>query len=256
MLRIEPIAAFSDNYIWALHDGGRAWIVDPGAAEPVLAWLQQRQATLAGLLITHHHSDLIGGIVTLRLSAPDIEVIGPDNPRIAGLTRTVAEGDDVTLLGHTFRVLAVPGHTLDHLAYLGSELTPPRLVCGVTLFAAGCGRLFEGSPAQMWQSLQRLAALPADTLLYCAHEYTLANLRFALAVEPDNAALQQREREAQALRAAGQPTVPSTLALELATNPFLRSRQPGVMARARQRDVSVCDSETAFATLRRWKDQF
>lgn len=256
MLQIEPIPAFTDNYLWGVHDGTNAWIVDPGDAEPVMVWLEKRQLTLAGILITHHHPDHIGGIDTLHLYAPSAVVIGPDNPRIGGLTRTVGDGDDVTLLGHTFHILSVPGHTLDHLAYFCPTLTPPRLFCGDTLFAAGCGRLFEGSPAQMWRSLQRLAALPADTLIYCAHEYTLANLRFALAVEPDNAELQQRHRDAQALRAAGQPTVPSTLALELATNPFLRSPKPAVMARAREQEPAVCDSETAFAALRRWKDQF
>ncbi len=256
MLQVEPIAAFTDNYIWALHDGSAAWVVDPGDAAPVVDWLAGRRLALAGILITHHHPDHIGGVATLRRHAPDAAVVGPDNPRIDGLTRTVADGDTVELLGQRFETLAVPGHTLDHLAYFCDASNPPHLFCGDTLFAAGCGRLFEGTPEQMWHSLHRLAALPADTRVYCAHEYTLSNLHFALAVEPDNAALQQRVAQARRTREAGQPTVPSTLALELATNPFLRAAEPAVLASARAREPAVRDGETAFAVLRRWKDQF
>jgi len=256
MLQIEPIAAFNDNYIWALHDGNEAWIVDPGDAAPVLNWLAHHPLELAGLLITHHHPDHIGGIATLRRHAPTAEVIGPDNPRIEGLTRSVRDGEVVTLLDRRFETIAVPGHTLDHLAYFCRDANPPRLFCGDTLFGAGCGRLFEGTPEQMWHSLQRLAGLPPETLIYCAHEYTLANLRFALAVEPDNPALQGRNDHDQQSRAAGRPTLPSTLTLELATNPFLRGHVPAVQTRARSREPEVCDSATAFAALRRWKDQF
>ncbi len=255
-MQIAPIAAFSDNYIWALHDDQRAWVVDPGDAAPVLAWLQCHGLTLAGILVTHHHPDHIGGLAALRAHAPAAVVIGPDNPRIASLTRTVDDGDEVELLGHRFRVIAVPGHTLDHLAFHAIDHQPPLLFCGDTLFAAGCGRLFEGTPRQMWQSLQRLALLPGETCVYCAHEYTLSNLRFALAVEPDNRDLQQRTRDAEALRAADQPTLPSTISLERATNPFLRATEPVVQLSARRHDPAVCDDETAFAALRRWKDHF
>lgn len=255
MLQIEPIAAFNDNYIWVLHDGLQAWVVDPGDATPVLNWLAHRPLQLAGLLITHHHPDHIGGIAALRRHAPAAEVIGPDNPRIEGLTRRVDDGECVTLLDRHFDVIGVPGHTLDHLAYFSRDMNPPRLFCGDTLFAGGCGRLFEGSPAQMWHSLQRLMELPPETLIYCAHEYTLANLRFALAVEPDNAALQQRQVHDQRSREAGRPTLPSTLAQEQATNPFLRGGEAAVLAAARKRESDVCDSATAFAALRRWKDR-
>jgi hydroxyacylglutathione hydrolase len=255
-LQIAPIAAFTDNYIWAIHNDRDAWLVDPGDAAPVLAWLQQQRLALAGVLVTHHHPDHIGGLAELCAAAPAAIIIGPDNPRIAHLTRPVEDGDDVELLGHRFQVMRVPGHTLDHIAFYCADHVPPLLFCGDTLFAAGCGRLFEGTPEQMWQSLQRLAALPGDTRIYCAHEYTLSNLRFALAVEPDNPDLLRRYYETKAQRAAGQPTLPSTMALERATNPFLRVAEPAVRKRARDRQPAVCDDATVFAALRRWKDQF
>ncbi|MFM2398040.1 MAG: hypothetical protein RL341_197, partial [Pseudomonadota bacterium] len=224
MIRIEPIAAFVDNYFWAIHNGAHAWVVDPGDAPPVAQWLQSHALTLAGILLTHHHADHVGGVASL-VAGHRVPVIGPAREAIAGVTRKVAEGDEVLLpeLGVALAVLDVPGHTAGHIAYAGMVEGEPVVFCGDTLFAAGCGRLFEGTAAQMWQSLCKLAALAPHTRAYCAHEYTLSNLAFAKAAEPDNAAIAARINACQQLRAEGVPTVPFTLAQELATNPFLRA---------------------------------
>lgn len=257
MLTIEPIPAFNDNYIWCLRRGREAWVVDPGDAAPVLAHLAAEGLALAGLLITHHHGDHTGGIAALLTAWPGVPVLGPANPAIRGISRALAEGDSAQVLGARCEVLAVPGHTLDHIAYFFADGGDgrPLLFCGDTLFAAGCGRLFEGSAGQMFESLGKLAALPEATAVYCAHEYTLSNLRFASAVEPDNPAVAGRLRDTAALREQGLPSVPSTLALERRTNPFLRCREPGVQAAARQR--AEADSPVAvFAALRAWKDGF
>lgn len=254
-MEIHPIPAFSDNYIWCLHEAGAAWVVDPGDAAPVLRFLAERGLRLEGILITHHHHDHTGGVAELISQLAPGFVYGPDNPVIAGRTRSVGDGDRVTLLGRTFQVLAVPGHTLDHLAYFSDDGEPPLLFCGDTLFAGGCGRIFEGTAAQMYNSLQRLAALPARTAVYCAHEYTQSNLRFAAAVEPANPALAARQATVAAARQQGQPTVPSQLADELATNPFLRVESTGVAAAINRREPTdnVIDR---FAALRQWKDEF
>ena len=221
MLTIRPIRAFRDNYIWCLsaHDSDEAVVVDPGDAGPVLQALADWQLRLTGILVTHHHPDHTGGIDEL-LRYHEVPVFGPAGPGIPQVTEALADGDRFRLLGLDFRVLAVPGHTLDHLAFVVDASHPPLLFCGDTLFAAGCGRLFEGSPAQMQASLQQLAALPADTAVYCAHEYTLANLQFATAVEPDTTALRQRLADAEARRANDHPTLPSSIGLERQTNPF------------------------------------
>lgn len=257
MLTIDPIPAFEDNYIWCLRRGDEAWVVDPGDAAPVQAHLAASGLKLAGILITHHHGDHTGGIRELTVGRPGLPVYGPAVSDITGLTRPLEDGDDVEVLGIRFEVLAVPGHTLDHIAYFwpGDGSRAPLLFCGDTLFAAGCGRVFEGTPAQMFASLERLAALPAATAVYCAHEYTLSNLRFAAAVEPASAELARRTEEATARRTRGEPTLPSTLALELATNPFLRCREPAVQAAARQRGEAASPAEI-FAVLRAWKDKF
>lgn len=256
MLQIDPIPAFDDNYIWLLSQppGPRCAVVDPGDAEPVIAALRARGLALSGILITHHHQDHIGGIEELLAVWPDAMIVAPADRRIRAATRRVGEGDRVQLpgLGAVFDVMAVPGHTATHIAYLGDG----ALLCGDTLFAGGCGRVFDGTFEQLAASLRRIAALPPDTRCYCAHEYTLANLGFAKWVEPDNGALIQREVEAHRLRAAGQPTVPSPLALELATNPFLRTSDPVVIAAAeRFTGTSLRDSTQVFTALRRWKDE-
>lgn len=256
MLTIRPIPAFTDNYIWCLDDGALACVVDPGDAAPVLAFLERHALSLAGLLITHHHADHTGGIAALLERYPGAAVYGPPNPAIAGINQPQREGDAIELLGQRFEVIAVPGHTLDHIAYFSAEHQPPLLFCGDTLFAAGCGRLFEGSPEQMFSSLQKLAGLPATTEVYCTHEYTLSNLRFARAAEPGNRALERRFEAVQRKRDRAEITLPSTIALELETNPFLRADQPELIAAARRQDPAARSPEQVFATLRRWKDHF
>lgn len=256
MIHIEPISAFSDNYIWCLHnDRGEAVIVDPGDAAPVEAFLVERSLTLVGVLITHHHFDHVGGLEAL-LQNRDVPVVGPAGaaPQIS---QELTEGENTEMLGVSFEVMAVPGHTLDHIAYFASTESPPLLFCGDTLFAGGCGRLFEGTPEQMHHSLSKLLALPSDTELYCAHEYTLANLRFAQAVEPGNQALVERIDRESAKRQREIPTVPSTIGLEQATNPFLRSHIDEVRdSAAEYASMALNDDVATFAAVRHWKDNF
>lgn len=272
-LTIIPIPAFKDNYLWLLvrraegSVGGDAAVVDPGDAAPVEAALARHGLKLRAILLTHHHADHVGGVRALldARRGDDLIVYGPAGEPIAGVTHTVSDGDTVVLdaLDISFDVIDVPGHTRGHIAYdCGPERAPrgggdPLVFCGDTLFAAGCGRLFEGTPQQMHASLARLAALPSNTRVYCAHEYTLANLRFARTVEPDNSALIAREREAIATRERGAPTLPSTIGLELATNPFLRSDEPAVRRAADQRKPGAGASALeTFTAIRQWKDSF
>jgi hydroxyacylglutathione hydrolase len=252
---ITPLPAFDDNYLWLLASDGQAAVVDPGDPAPVLRALTERGLRLAAILVTHHHGDHVGGVTELR--ATGATVYGPRGEDIDGIDVRVGGGDAITVLGMRLAVLDVPGHTAGHIAYVAEALDPPAVFCGDTLFACGCGRLFEGTPAQMLTSLDRLAALPPTTRVYCAHEYTLANIRFALAVEPHNAALQARAASAQATRARHEPTVPSTIALELATNPFLRCSEPSIRAAAQRRGGGAdLDRVQTFAAIRAWKDGF
>ena len=257
MLSINPIPAFNDNYIWCIQMTGNAavFVVDPGDADAVEHHLSEQNLQLAGILITHHHQDHTGGITSLTKDRT-IPVYGPDNPHIAQVTHPLSDGDSFELLGTRFQVIATPGHTLDHIAYF-SDASSPVLFSGDTLFAGGCGRLFEGSAAMMHHSLNKLSILPEDTNIYCAHEYTLSNLAFCAAVEPDNTMLAKRILTDQQLRQQQQPTIPSTLGMELKTNPFLRCDQPSVIAAAEQHSAQkLTDSASVLRVIRAWKDNF
>jgi hydroxyacylglutathione hydrolase len=256
MLAFEPIAAFTDNYLWLLHDGQRAVVVDPGDAAPVDAALVRLGLRLAAILVTHHHPDHTGGVVELARHH-GATVHGPAGEAIDGVDVGHVEGDviDLESLGR-WRVLDTPGHTRGHIAYDCAE--HGALLCGDTLFSAGCGRLFEGTPQQMLASLDKLAALPADRRVFCTHEYTLANLRFAAAAEPGNRARDDYRQWCEAERAAGRPTLPSTIGRELEVNPFLRCGQPDIGARLAERfgAAAAADRLAVFTTLRAWKDRF
>lgn len=254
-LTVTPLPAFDDNYLWLLVRGRTAAVVDPGDAAPVRRALTRHDLRLSAILVTHHHGDHVGGVVELK-AATGATVYGPAAEAIAGVDRALAGGDAVDVLGVRFRVLDVPGHTAGHIAYFAGDETPPLLFCGDTLFACGCGRLFEGTPAQMIASLDALAVLPASTLVHCAHEYTLANIRFARTIEPSNTALAERERRDRATRERGEPTVPSTIGLELATNPFLRCDVPEVRAAVAGRPADAVDRTSIFALLREKKNTF
>jgi len=254
---VRPVRAFTDNYIWLIESPRRpeaVVAVDPGEAAPVIEELRRSGSSLAAILLTHHHADHIGGVSDL-LELGAVPVIGPDDGRIPRRTQTVRDGDrcDLPDLGLAFDILHVPGHTLSHIAFVGHG----ALFCGDTLFSAGCGRLFEGTPPQMNASLGRLKSLPPETRVYCGHEYTAANLRFALTVEPANAASLAYRDRVQALRSRGSPSLPSTLALEIQVNPFLRCREATVAAAAAAHaGAPLAEEVEVFGALRAWKDQF
>ena len=252
-MRLLPLPALDDNYIWTLCDAsGDAIVVDPGEAGPVFAAAEDGLTPIA-LLLTHHHADHIGGVDALLARWPDLPVFAPDDPRIPQATVRVADSDTVEIGAWRFDVLAVPGHTRSHVAFHGHG----HLFSGDTLFSLGCGRMFEGTPAQMLTSLDRLAALPADTLVCCGHEYSRSNAAFARVVDPDNAALRRREQEILDMRSVPRPTLPVALASELACNPFLRVDTDAVRAAASHAaGTALTDRVDVFAALRRWKDGF
>lgn len=254
-LVITPIPAFTDNYFWLLERGGAAVVVDPGEAAPVERALADRGLALEAILVTHHHFDHVGGLPALTRAHPGVPVSGPAAEAIAGVTQALREGDRVRALGIDFAVWEVPGHTLGHIAYVADS--PSFVLCGDTLFSAGCGRLFEGTAAQLHASLGRLAALPPGTRVYCTHEYTLANLAFAAAVEPDSPVVAAEVARVGALRAAQRPSLPSTVGHERRINPFLRAGEPAVAAAAsRHAGRTLADPLAVFTELRRWKDGF
>ena len=252
--QVIPLRAFKDNYVWTLRNDRVAAVVDPGEARPVLDYLASEKLRLIAILATHHHQDHVGGIAELR-DAHSVPVYGPRGEPIATLTHPVGGGATVALpeLGLAFEVLDIPGHTRAHVAYYGANM----LFCGDTLFACGCGRVFEGTPQQLYASLQKLAALPDETLVYCGHEYTLANIGFAKAVEPGNASLLERESHDAKLREQNRPTLPSTIGREKATNPFLRVRERAVIESANKYlGARASDPAGVFAALRQWKNQY
>lgn len=259
MLTFTALPAFNDNYIWLIQDAQHKLCaaVDPGDAQPVLSWLAEHPDwQLSDIIITHHHHDHVGGVSALK-QATQARVVGPANETIPCLDLPVDEGATIELLGHTVQVFAVPGHTLGHVVYFCPETDEtPWLLSGDTLFAGGCGRIFEGTAQQMHTSLSRLADLPDNTRVYCTHEYTLSNLLFAQAVEPNNADLKQRITHVRQLRDKQLITLPSTIDLEKRTNPFLRCEQPEVIKAAEQKSGVVLRGHAVFSTLRSWKDTF
>jgi hydroxyacylglutathione hydrolase len=257
MIHIEPISAFHDNYIWMIShpESSRVIVVDPGESSAVLRILKDRKRTLAGIFITHHHHDHTGGIAELITEFP-APVFGPAQDSVALCDRPLNEGKKINFpeLNMTFHILDIPGHTLGHIAFVGEGY----VFCGDTLFTAGCGRLFEGTAEQMVNSLNKLASLPDETLIYCGHEYTAANLTFAATVEPNNFAIQQRIQETAEKRSQGLPTVPSTLFTEKQTNPFLRCHQLEVVKAAEMycKKPLFNDPVAVFSVIREWKNHF
>ncbi len=252
MLNIKSIPAFNDNYIWLIENSdGYCAIVDPGDAKPVIRYLQEHDLELNAILITHHHNDHIGGISELLRQYPSINIVGPESEAIPSLTHKVKDGDSIDLFGYMFTVMDLKGHTSGHIGYFGNE----KLFCGDVLFSAGCGRIFEGTMNDMYESLNKIAQLPENTAIYCAHEYTASNIAFALAVDPENKDLLEYRENVNHLRAHKKPTLPTTVALEKKINPFLRVKEKEIIKSVTNRTIET-DGLSVFTALREWKNGF
>ena len=256
MIKIEPIKAFSDNYIWLVTTNEGLLVVDPGDAAPVESYLKDNNMSLSNILITHHHFDHTGGVKKLSETNNNVDVYGPTNSIFDGINKELKDGDKINILGIDFSIIEVPGHTLDHIAFFAENDGNPFLFCGDTLFAGGCGRIFEGTYEQMFESLSKLSELPLNTKVYCGHEYTLSNLSFALKVDKSNNILQVRYTDCIEARNNDIPTIPSTLELEMQTNPFLRHDQKDIQECIMQKNDYLEDPNNMeiFKALREWKD--
>jgi len=255
MINIEPIKAFDDNYIWLMTTNEGSIVIDPGESKNLLKAIEKKNIKLDAILITHHHYDHTGGIEELLMKYPNLKVYGPNN-NIDLIKSRLRDGELLNIIGIDFEVIEIPGHTLDHIAYYANINNSPILFCGDTLFAGGCGRVFEGTFDQMYESLMKLKKLPKNTRIYCGHEYTINNLKFAKAVEPDNIDLIKRYDEALDLRKNNIPTLPSTLSIELKTNPFLRAEKNNVQKIISHKFKTGFSEKEIFRSLRQWKDNF
>ena len=255
MINIEPIKAFDDNYIWLMTTNEGSIVVDPGENINLLKVIEKKNIKLDAILITHHHYDHTGGIEELLIKYPNLKVYGPNN-NVDLIKSRLGDGELLNVIGIDFEVIEIPGHTLDHIAYYANINNSPVLFCGDTLFAGGCGRVFEGTLDQMYDSLMKLKKLPKNTRIYCGHEYTINNLKFAKAVEPDNIDLIIRYDEALDLRKNNIPTLPSTISIELKTNPFLRADENNVQKIISHKFKTGFSEKEIFSALRQWKDNF
>jgi hydroxyacylglutathione hydrolase len=255
MINIEPIKAFDDNYIWLMTTNEGSIVIDPGESINLLSTIKQKNINLDAILITHHHYDHTGGIEELLIKYPNLKVYGPNN-NVDLIKSRLVDGELINVIGINFEVIEIPGHTLDHIAYYANINNSPILFCGDTLFAGGCGRVFEGTFDQMYESLMKLKKLPKNTRIYCGHEYTVNNLKFAKVVEPDNIDLITRYNEALELRKNNIPTLPSTISIELKTNPFLRAEENNVQKIISNKFKTGFSEKEIFSALRQWKDNF
>ena len=255
MINIEPIKAFDDNYIWLMTTNEGSIVIDPGESKNLLKAIEKKNIKLDAILITHHHYDHTGGIEELLMKYPNLKVYGPNN-NIDLIKSRLRDGELLNIIGIDFEVIEIPGHTLDHIAYYANINNSPILFCGDTLFAGGCGRVFEGTFDQMYESLMKLKKLPKNTRIYCGHEYTINNLKFAKAVEPNNIDLIKRYDEALDLRKNNIPTLPSTISIELKTNPFLRADENNVQKIISNKFKTGFSEKEIFSALRQWKDNF
>jgi hydroxyacylglutathione hydrolase len=255
MIKIEPIEAFTDNYIWLVTTNEGSIAIDPGESLNTINFLEENQLNLKAVLITHHHFDHTGGIDDL-LSYSPVDVYGPSNNNIASIDKKLKDGDKINVIGIEFEIIEIPGHTLDHIAFYSENNGSPILFCGDTLFAGGCGRIFEGTFDQMYESLNKLKVLPQNTSIYCGHEYTLSNLKFAKEAEPFNQNILLRYNEVLKLRETGTPSLPSLLSTELKTNPFLRSDIKEVQENIYIKFKTIKETKEIFKALRSWKDNF